>query len=40
MKNWREDLLRATDGVQCEHAQFKKIVLNSYAVSWWTRCAR
>ena len=25
MKSWQEDLLSITDGVQCEHAMFKKI---------------
>ncbi len=34
MKSWQEDLLSITDGVQCEHAVFKKIVAATRALGF------
>lgn len=34
MKNWQEDLLRATEGVQCEHAVFRKIEAGTRALGF------
>lgn len=34
MQSWQEDLLRAIDGVQCEHAAFKKIETGAQALGY------
>lgn len=34
MKSWQEDLLRAIDGVQCEHVVFKKIETAAQALGF------